>query len=56
MKEAIDAVNRFVWGFPALVLIIVVGILISLRTGWAQFHLFPAAMRTFFASFCKNQE
>ena len=56
MKEAIDAVNRFVWGFPALVLIIAVGILISLRTGWAQFRLFPAAMRTFFASFCKNQE
>ncbi len=48
MTELLDALNRFVWGVPALVLIIVVGILISVRTGWVQFKLFPAALRAFF--------
>ena len=55
MKEALDAVNRFVWSFPALILILAVGIRLTLRTGWAQVRLFPAAMRTFFASFRKTQ-
>lgn len=58
MLKAIEAVNRFVWGFPALVLILSVGILLTLRTGWAQFRLFPHAVRAFFSSFRKsdNQE
>lgn len=48
MVKVLDAVNRFVWGAPALILILVVGILVSVRTGWVQFKLFPAAMTAFF--------
>ncbi len=36
-----------VWGAPALVLILLVGIFLSLRTGFAQLCAFPAAMRLF---------
>ena len=54
MLKAIDALNRFVWGFPALVLILSVGVLLTVRTGWAQFRLFPQAIRAFFASFRKS--
>ncbi len=54
MKEVLESVNRFIWGFPALVLIIAVGILLTLRTGWAQFRLFPASVRTFVSSFRKS--
>jgi len=45
----IESVNRFVWGIPALVLIVSVGILLSVRTGWVQLRLFPKAIRGFFA-------
>ena len=50
MKRILDAVNQFVWGFPALVLILSVGILLSVRTHWAQFRLFPAALGNFIKS------
>ena len=51
MPEIVHLVNDFVWGFPALILILAVGLLLSVRTGWAQLRLFPAAIRAFFASF-----
>lgn len=54
MKEALDAINRLVWGFPALILIVAVGVILTLRTGWAQFRLFPAAMKVFCSSFQKS--
>lgn len=54
MKEAVDAINRFVWGFPALVLIVSVGLLLTLRTRWVQLRLFPTAMRTFFSCFRRS--
>lgn len=54
MTQILNVVNQFVWGFPALVLILSVGILLSIRTGWAQFRLFPAATRGFFAPFFKK--
>lgn len=50
MVRFLDAINQFVWGFPALVLILSVGILLSIRTGWVQIRLFPKAIRTFFSS------
>ena len=50
MTKVLDAINGFVWGFPALLLILAVGILLSVRTGWVQFKLFPAALRRFFTS------
>ena len=54
MLKAIDSVNRIVWGFPALVLILTVGILLTVRTGWSQFRLFSNAIRAFFSSFRKT--
>ena len=56
MVKILDAVNQFVWGFPALVLILSVGILLSVRTGWVQIRLFPKAIRTFFSSAGKSNK
>ena len=35
-----SAVNSFVWGIPAMVCIIGVGLLLSIRTGFIQFRKF----------------
>lgn len=40
-----DVINGFVWGAPAMVCIIGVGILLSVRTGFIQFRKFPYAMK-----------
>ena len=50
MLRILDTLNQFVWGLPALVLILSVGILLSVRTGWVQIRLFPKAIRAFFSS------
>jgi len=51
MLKVLDMVNRFVWGVPALLLIIGVGLYLSVRTGFAQLRLFPVAIRTFVGRF-----
>ena len=40
------AINGFVWGVPAMVCIIGVGILLTVRTGFVQFRKFPYTMKT----------
>ena len=50
MVRILDAANQFVWGFPALILILSVGVLLSVRTGWVQIRLFPKAIRAFFSA------
>ncbi|MFR5601522.1 MAG: sodium:alanine symporter family protein, partial [Lachnospiraceae bacterium] len=45
IKEINGAVNSFVWGIPAMVCIIGVGIYLSLRTGFIQFRKFGYTMR-----------
>ena len=47
MAEILKTVYSLVWGIPALVLILGVGLYLSLRTGFAQLRLFPAACRCF---------
>ena len=47
MGEILETVYGFVWGIPALVLILGVGLYLSLRTGFIQLRLFPAACRCF---------
>ena len=47
MGEILEKTYSLVWGIPALVLIIGVGMYLSIRTGFAQFRLFPAACRDF---------
>lgn len=49
MLVFLEHINRFVWGVPALVLIIGVGLYLSLRTGFAQIILFPRALRMFWS-------
>ena len=41
-----QAVNSFIWGIPAMVCIIGVGLLLSVRTGFFQIRKFPYAIRT----------
>ena len=41
-----QAVNNFVWGIPAMVCIIGVGLLLSVRTGFLQIRKFPYAIKT----------
>lgn len=40
-----DVVNNFVWGLPAMICIIGVGLLLSVRTGFIQFRKFGYAMK-----------
>lgn len=47
MEKVLETMNAFVWGIPALVGILGVGIYLSLRTGFAQFRLLPRAIRDF---------
>lgn len=47
MSGFLDAVNGIVWGAPALVLILGVGLFLSVCTGFAQIRLFPEAVRQF---------
>ena len=51
MTKLLQSINEFVWGIPALALILGVGIFLTIRTGFAQFTLFPQAVRLFFARF-----
>lgn len=49
MTVILESVNKAVWGVPALVLILGVGLYISIRTGFAQLRLLPRAVKDFFA-------
>ena len=48
MAKFLEGINGFVWGAPALVLTLGVGIFLSVGTGFAQFTLFPQAVKLFF--------
>ena len=45
MTKFLEDINGFVWGAPALVLILGVGLYLSVRTGFPQLALFPRALR-----------
>ena len=49
MQKYLEVLNHIVWGAPALVLILGVGIYLTIATGFAQFCLFPRAIRSFFS-------
>ena len=51
MTKILESVNAFVWGAPALVLILGVGLYLTVRTGFAQITLFPTALRSFLDAF-----
>lgn len=56
MAEIIDSANRFVWGVPALILILGVGLYLSLKTGFTQLTLFPKACHVFLSKLCAKSE
>ncbi len=49
MQTLLETVNRIVWGAPALVLILGVGLYLSIRTGFVQIRLLPKAVRDFWS-------
>ena len=51
-----QAVNSFIWGIPAMVCIIGVGLLLSVRTGFLQIRKFPYAIRTTIGRICRRKD
>lgn len=43
----LKVVNGFVWGIPALIMILGIGIYLSVKSGFAQIRLFPKALKNF---------
>ena len=56
MAEVLDTLYRIVWGIPALVMIAGVGLYLSIRTGFVQLRLFPAACRSFWRRLTGREE
>jgi len=54
MTEILETVNGFVWGVPALILILGVGLYLSIRTGFAQLTFFPRALKLFAGQLCSR--
>ncbi len=51
-----NAVNNFIWGVPAMICIIGVGLYLSLRTGFIQIRKFPYALKTTLRRIFKKKE
>ena len=51
MIKLLETVNQFVWGVPALILILGIGLYLTIRTGFGQLVLFPRALRSFISKF-----
>lgn len=51
MIQILEHLNSFIWGVPALILILGVGIWLSISTGFAQISLFPRAVQDFLSKF-----
>ena len=57
MIESINsAVNNFIWGVPAMICIIGVGLYLSIRTNFLQIRKFPYAMKITLARMLKKRE
>ena len=54
--QMLEMINGFVWGIPALFLILGSGIYLSVRTGFAQIRFFPKAIKTIFSGFRKKNK
>ena len=51
-----SAVNNFIWGVPAMICIIGVGLVLSFRTGFLQISKFPYAMKVTLGRMLKKRE
>lgn len=54
MTKILEMVNSFIWGVPALILILGVGLYLSFRTRFVQLRLFPRAFRFFISRFSQR--
>ena len=51
-----NVVNNFIWGVPAMICIVGVGLLLSIRTGFLQIRKFPYAMKVTIGRMLKKRE
>ena len=56
MKAIIASVNDIVWGIPALILILGVGLYLSFRLRFVQVTLFPEALKHFLRQFLPGKD
>ena len=56
IESANNVVNNFIWGVPAMICIIGVGLLLSIRTGFLQIRKFPYAMKVTLGRMLKKRE
>lgn len=55
MDKILENINAVVWGVPALLGILGIGIYLTVRTRFAQLRLFPKALRAFLGMFRKDK-
>lgn len=55
MVSVLESVNSFIWGIPVLFLILITGIVLCIRSRFAQIRLFPLAVKCFTKSFQKAE-
>ena len=56
IEQVNNAVNNFIWGVPAMICIIGVGLILSIRTRLLQIRKFPYAMKITFGRMFKKKE
>ena len=56
MEAVLEKLNAAVWGVPALLGILGIGLYLSIRTGFVQLRLLPEAMKTFFRTLSGKSE
>lgn len=56
MTRILTRINGFLWGAPALLLFLTVGLFLSLRLGFAQLRLLPMAWKQFCGKLMPNGE
>lgn len=56
MEKILETVNSVVWGVPALLGILGVGLYLSIRTGFIQLRLLPKALGNFLKTFRRREQ
>ena len=56
MGAILEKINAVVWGAPALIGILGVGLYLTVRTGFPQIRFFPDAMKVFLSSFSRKKK
>lgn len=54
MMDILEITNAVLWGIPVLLMILAVGIILTVRSRFAQIRMLPIALRNFFSSLKKE--